>query len=288
MYKQYEPEILDRVHQMEKEILKCFIAICEKYQLRYFAAFGTLLGTIRHQGFIPWDDDVDVAMPREDYERFLAVAQKECGDAFFLQTVDTDPNYHLFFAKLRMRDTVFIEETLQKAGSVTGFYIDIFPYDAVPDDEREMKRQISRAERLEALLSISKVREPQIGNHGWFVNTGLKVVWKVLHFGAKLLRADRMIWKKCQQVFTRYQNAETQRLTCFCMEAERWLVYTKEIDELCSREFEDILVKVPAGYDAILRRNYGAYMELPPPEERVNHRPVAIKFPKEAEIRYEE
>ena len=97
-----------------------YIEICEKYHLRYFVAFGTLLGTVRHKGFIPWDDDIDVGMPREDYERFLQIAQKECGEEYFLQTVDTDPEYHLYFAKLRMNRTRFVENSLQRREALPG------------------------------------------------------------------------------------------------------------------------------------------------------------------------
>ena len=70
-YREYDTEILNRIKDVEKQILCKYIEICEKYHLRYFVAFGTLLGTVRHKGFIPWDDDIDVGMPREDYERFL-------------------------------------------------------------------------------------------------------------------------------------------------------------------------------------------------------------------------
>ena len=112
-YREYDTEILNRIKDVEKQILCKYIEICEKYHLRYFVAFGTLLGTVRHKGFIPWDDDIDVGMPREDYERFLQIAQKECGEEYFLQTVDTDPEYHLYFAKLRMNRTRFVENSLQ-------------------------------------------------------------------------------------------------------------------------------------------------------------------------------
>ena len=165
-YREYDTEILNRIKDVEKQILCKYIEICEKYHLRYFVAFGTLLGTVRHKGFIPWDDDIDVGMPREDYERFLQIAQKECGEEYFLQTVDTDPEYHLYFAKLRMNRTRFVENSLQKAGSVTGFYIDIFPYDEISDDEEEMEKQLNRAVRWGMILSIYKVKEPQIGQYG--------------------------------------------------------------------------------------------------------------------------
>ena len=88
-YRGYDEELLRRIKDSEKDILRKFILICEKYNLDYFVVFGTLLGTIRHEGFIPWDDDIDVGMLRTDYEKFLEVAQKECGEEYFIKTIVT-------------------------------------------------------------------------------------------------------------------------------------------------------------------------------------------------------
>ena len=146
-YRGYDEELLRRIKDSEKDILRKFILICEKYNLDYFVVFGTLLGTIRHEGFIPWDDDIDVGMLRTDYEKFLEVAQKECGEEYFIQTIDTDPNYHLYFAKMRMNNTVFVEDSLQKTTGNDGFYIDIFPYDVIPDDDIVMKKYMKKFRR---------------------------------------------------------------------------------------------------------------------------------------------
>lgn len=290
MYREYDAQILNRVRLMEKQILKEFISICEKYDLKYFVVFGTLLGTIRHKGFIPWDDDIDVGMPREDYDKFLDVAQKECGENFFLQTVDTDSKYHLYFAKLRMKDTEFVESVLQKAGSVSGFYIDIFPYDAIPDDEKECKKYIRKTVFYSMLLSANKVKEPQTAKGNMLVNFIKDVVWFVLHYGMKALRIKgERVWKKCVEVFTEYKNSESERLTTFSAEANRWIIYRKEIKDLDSFEFEELKVMVPRGYDTILKRNYGDYMKLPPVEQRVNHMPIRLRFPGErAFVSFEE
>ena len=126
MYREYDEKILTRIKNTEKDILIYFQDICEKYNLKYFAAFGTLLGTIRHGGFIPWDDDIDVAMPRKDYNRFLEIMQREENSRFSLQIPETDSKYHLTFAKLRMKNTKFLEERLVEADAQEGFYIDIF------------------------------------------------------------------------------------------------------------------------------------------------------------------
>ena len=263
--RQYDLELLERVHKVEKEILIKFITICEKYDLKYFVAFGTLLGTVRHKGFIPWDDDIDVAMPRKDYEFFLKIAQEECGTEYFLQTVDTDENYHLFFAKLRMKDTIFVESKLKHSKEMTGFYIDIFPYDFVPDDDNLMREQMKRAEFLGLLLSIKRSKEPQIGQYNLIKEKMLKFVCIVLHYGMKVFRVkDITLKKKCSCAFRKYERESTTRLTCFFPEAEKWLIKREEISELLTMPFEDIKVRVPKGYDAILRRNYGDYMQLPP------------------------
>ena len=246
-YREYDTEILNRIKDVEKQILCKYIEICEKYHLRYFVAFGTLLGTVRHKGFIPWDDDIDVGMPREDYERFLQIAQKECGEEYFLQTVDTDPEYHLYFAKLRMNRTRFVENSLQKSGSITGFYIDIFPYDEISDDEAEMEKQLNRAVRWGMILSIYKVKEPQIGQYGPAKDFVMRSIWHILH-GA---------------------------------DAKKWIIEKKEIEQLVDVPFENITVKIPCGYDAILTRCYGDYMKLPDEKDRVNHMPVEIQFPGE-------
>lgn len=289
MYREYVPEVLEKVQLMEKQILGKFIEICQEYNLKYFVAFGTLLGAVRHHGFIPWDDDIDVAMPRKDYDRFLQVAASECGNDYFVQTPESDSEYHLFFGKMRMEDSVFIESSLQKAGSRTGFYIDIFPYDALPESDEEMKKQLRRAERLAALFSINRVKEPQIGSYGAGKTAMLKLIWKTLHYGMRVLgiTGSRM-WKQCQKNFTRYEGPDVKRRTCFCMNAEKWIVFEDEIKNVLDMPFEDITVKVPEGYDRILRRNYGNYMELPPREQRVNHMPAAIQFPGENLIKYQE
>ena len=236
-YREYDTEILNRIKDVEKQILCKYIEICEKYHLRYFVAFGTLLGTVRHKGFIPWDDDIDVGMPREDYERFLQIAQKECGEEYFLQTVDTDPEYHLYFAKLRMNRTRFVENSLQKS---------------------------------------------QIGQYGPAKDFVMRSIWHILHGGMHLCGISaKMVWKKCNQAFMKKPEKGSSRMTTFAADAKKWIIEKKEMEQLVEVPFEDITVKIPCGYDAILTRCYGDYMKLPDEKDRVNHMPVEIQFPGE-------
>ena len=209
-YREYDTEILNRIKDVEKQILCKYIEICEKYHLRYYVAFRKRCSeTVRHKGFIPWDDDIDVGMPREDYEKFLQIAQKECGEEYFLQTVDTDPEYHLYFAKLRMNHTRFVENSLQKAGSVTGFYIDIFPYDEISDDEAEMEKQLNRAVRWGMILSIYKVKEPQIGQYGPAKDFVMRSIWHILHGGMHLCGISaKTVWKSATRHLCRNEEGK--------------------------------------------------------------------------------
>ena len=118
------------------EILVAFDKICKKYNLVYWLDHGTLLGAVRHRGFIPWDDDLDVTMPREDYEKFLIVAQKELPNHYFLQTQKTDKYYQNFFAKIRDRKSTLIDEWELKRDIKyhQGIYIDIFPLNSISNN----------------------------------------------------------------------------------------------------------------------------------------------------------
>lgn len=122
-----------RQFQMEElEILKEFARICDKYNLRYYLVGGTLLGAVRHRGFIPWDDDIDVAMLRHDYERFAKICQNELGNRYFYQNTETDPYYFLTYAKIRKNGTEVYEERFSTAKFHKGIFIDIFPLDFCP------------------------------------------------------------------------------------------------------------------------------------------------------------
>lgn len=123
---------LRRLQLAELEILDAFVLVCEKYGLRYYLVGGTLLGAIRHQGFIPWDDDIDVAMPREDYDRFADVAALALGPQYFYQSPETDPHYFLTYAKVRKNGTEVYEDRFRNSKFHKGLFIDIFPLDFCP------------------------------------------------------------------------------------------------------------------------------------------------------------
>lgn len=149
---------MKQLRQIELNILQNFIDVCEKLQIQYFVVQGTLLGTIRHQGFIPWDDDIDVGMLRADYEIFIKNGQDLLPDEYFIQTHDTDPAYPHGFAKVRNSHTAFVETTCKDIHMNHGIYIDVFPFDYYPDNwisQRifEVKKLLLRY-RIRCSLSI--------------------------------------------------------------------------------------------------------------------------------------
>ena len=123
--------VTQTLKQIQTNMLKEFIEICENNKLQYFVIYGTLLGTIRHKGFIPWDDDIDVIMARNYYETFMKIGQKSLSEHLFLQNHITDKNYLCNFAKIRNNETTFIEIATQNIDINHGVYIDIFPLDGL-------------------------------------------------------------------------------------------------------------------------------------------------------------
>ena len=127
-----DKDVLRKVQLLQLKIAKEIKRICDKNNIDYILDSGTLLGAVRHKGFIPWDDDMDIAMTREEYNRFIDVAKIELGEEYFLQTWDTDNNYPMPFAKVRLNDTRYIENVFENANMHQGIYVDIFPYDVWP------------------------------------------------------------------------------------------------------------------------------------------------------------
>lgn len=122
-------EILKKVQNYQIEILDEVVRICQKHGLQYFIIAGNLIGAIRHKGFIPWDDDIDIAMMREDYNKFLRIASEEIDSRFLVDYVENNENYYLPFAKIRIKDSLY-EESVQKSyQGPKGIWIDIFPLD---------------------------------------------------------------------------------------------------------------------------------------------------------------
>ena len=126
--------VLDKLHSVQIEILDEIVGICDKHNLTYFLIGGTLLGAVRHKGFIPWDDDLDIAMPREDYEKFLKIAKTELDKKYYLHDISIDKNYWQPFIKIRKNNTLFDEKMIDNIETHKGIFVDVFPFDNLKRD----------------------------------------------------------------------------------------------------------------------------------------------------------
>ena len=131
---------LTNIQQIEYEMLKALLKCCEKLKIKVYLIGGSALGAVRHHGFIPWDDDIDVAMMRQDFERFITYGQEYLPEYIFLQSRLSEPNLLINFAKIRDSRTTFIESSLKNSKINHGVFIDVFPFDYFPDNEHDKKR----------------------------------------------------------------------------------------------------------------------------------------------------
>lgn len=259
------------------EILKEFDRVCKENNLRYYLFAGTLLGAIRHKGIIPWDDDIDVAMPRADYNKLLELSATEFGEKFFLQTPATDKGYHKAFAKLRNSETTEIPYVDAAFDYNHGVFIDIFPLDEVSDDHRKFKKQLSKMKICVKLLHFAGRMDSGIGSLG--LNKSKKIVYMLLWFPYKLGVFDSAkVFLKYNKLCSRFEGNGNRRIgtIAFSFDSERFIYERKDFDEIIKVPFENILTVAPKNYDAILRKTYGDYMK--PVKQKSEHGDVILNL----------
>ena len=198
-------EELKAIQKIEFEILCKFADICDKHEFRYFLDAGTLLGAVRHKGFIPWDDDIDVGMPRKDYDEFIKIGQRELGELYFLQTKETDPKAPFSFAKVRKQGTEFIEWNKRHIKMNHGIFIDVFPYDLLP--ESESQSYIKKCRRLNKIFFYKMIPDRAARpkkSLKWVTGAVVKrIIYYLLKFtSTKKLKSEMDKW------FAKYKDTE--------------------------------------------------------------------------------
>jgi lipopolysaccharide cholinephosphotransferase len=274
------PEELRQLHAVQLELLAEFDRICARLQLPYQIAAGTLLGAVRHGGFIPWDDDVDVIMRRADYERLLDEAPALLGEMFFLQCWRTDPGFQQFFAKLRRHGSRF-RQVGEREAMHHGIFLDIFPLDAVAPDRRRWRFRYSCLRGSFTLVSALRrlALHPDKGNL-----SSAHPAWRQ-YLGPWLQRGLAVVpwwfWPAILDRLLRSMAALTDdRLTCL---ASGWMTMDRvrqlnrpvaEWEQTVLLPFEGRLLPATACYEQALARLYGDYRTPPPPDRRHPGHPV--------------
>lgn len=270
----YTDEQLKKIQELEFKNFLVFDEVCKKIGVNWFVYGGTMIGAVRHKGFVPWDDDFDVAMPRADYEKFVKEAPAVLPQEYHLQTPYTDKKTPYSFSKLRLKGTTYIEYVYHKLDIEKGVYIDIYPIDNLPDSDEDFYRQYKAFHRLAVLYAWkqSPYIDKKCNKISYLVKQTMKfVVWVLLK-----LVPQKCIIKKMDKISKRYNNTKTSRMGN--------LYYPKpvnvftEIFPLVDGEFEGQPVKLPKCWDQHLKSRYGNYMEMPPPEKRIGHKPYILEF----------
>ena len=269
-----ERELLRKVQLTQLEIAKEIKRVCEENDIRYFLADGSFLGAVRHGGFIPWDDDMDMGMMRSDYEKFCRIAPSKLKPEYCLQTWYTEPNYGLPFGKVVKRNTVYLENKKSRRLQENGFYVDIFPFDYVPEDPSE------RAAHARKLLAIYRVKLMKSGYKPWMEND--RIIWKkrvgYLYYQLKsLFVSQKELARAYDALAVSYLDSS---VVCEQSALPKPDYYESAwCEELADYIFEGETFKGPKDYDKFLTALYGDYMQLPPEDQRENrHQIVEIDF----------
>lgn len=264
-----DQQTLHRLQLTQLEIMKVVDRVCRENEIPYSLYGGTLLGAVRHKGFIPWDDDLDICMLREDYDRFIEVWQSQDIDDYLLENIDTNSSFTQSFTKIRKRNTVFMQPFETNVDYHTGIFIDIFPLDRVPEGKWRRKMQM-----LSACFYQLYIREYPDNSS------------KLFHLCTKALLAatPKKLYPKCIRFFFRryakYNGDKT--LSCADFSIVRTMKNLLPFDILDSTvllPFEDTELMAFKDWDASLRLSYGDYMQLPPVEQRrPGHNPIRVEF----------
>lgn len=266
---------MDKIHSLELKIALEIRRICEKHNIAYFLIAGTLLGAVRHGGFIPWDDDMDIGMLRKDYERFLEVCVEELGEEFLLQTWDTDPDYPFSFGKIRLKGTHIVEGFSENSDpEKNGLFVDIFPFDSVPDDPKQQKKQARFYFLCKRILWIKK---------GMGVNMKKgSLKQRIKYYGFSLiccLIPYNVVKKHYQRIQTKYNDLQTQKVvTDGSYSYDKESLERKWVTNLDTVTFENEQFLSFREKYVYLTYFYGDYMKLPPKEKRNRHQMLNVDF----------
>ena len=278
-YQEYDPETLRRLQRVLRMMLADFDALCRKHGIRYFAGGGTAIGAVRHHGMIPWDDDIDLNLLREDYEKFLSVAETEYGDKYYVLNARKYPGYPLPTTRWCLRGTVFREECMSHLDLPFGIFLDIYAFDPLPDDDRAARRQWRRAWLWGKLLTLRQVPSPVLYVRGFRARL-VAAACRIGHAVLKILFRPSFLARKAESWARRSEGRPDCARAAWMFDT---VPYLSVVDAGASRRtrsvpFDGGTIELAEDCEDYLARRFGDYMTVPPPDRRHNHPPKALDF----------
>lgn len=258
---------LEELKQIELEILKDFKNICEKENIMYSLLAGTIIGAVRHKGFIPWDDDIDICMPRDEYTKFVKYC-KNNETPFLLINNETDKNYGYMFAVLSNPKTKIVEHVGNRYDIDMGVHIDIFIYDAMGNTYEEAVKNYNKSRFSRELLVAANWKKYSKSKTHSIIYEPIRLCFFLLSRFVNFSKQIRKIEKKYTS--KSFYDSEFVGNLCSDMRA-RSIIEQSAFDSYVELEFEKETFKVFKGYETYLKNVYGDYMQLPPVEKRVTH-----------------
>lgn len=259
-------ESLREVQIIELNILKYIDKICKENGLIYFLAGGTLLGAVRHRGFIPWDNDLDISMPRPDYDRFIQLLNEESkkqNTPYELLALENDKRYCCPFIKVVDNRTFLKDGDYQKyKGGSMGVFVDVFPIDGLKSNEEHYINQVLKMRNKCINLGLSFAK---------YDNLNLKEIIKLSMYKFMYAKKNRELLLDRIQDFFRENDFYTSKfvMSTFGLRGEKEVILQEYFANSIKIQFEDSLFPAPIGYKEYLIQMYGDYMKLPPEEKRV-------------------
>ncbi len=273
----YKKEDLARLHGELLDIMAEIIRVCEVCGIPYFIQGGTAIGALFNKGIVPWDDDIDIGMTRADYERFLRLAPGCLRPQYFLEWFGTESNTPFYFAKVKKNGTLFVEEMFRNMDIHHGIFVDIFPYDRIPDNPL-----LERIHRFRSRFWINCFIGKQIWLWRWCGRCEIDAPLPKSFAGClpvkivcSLLSRERIYAKMCR-VLGAYNGRDCKRVNIVRMPKDQ--IPRADIENAVMMPFGGMTVRAPRNIEAYLRHHYPNLRPELPEEEQINHAPYRLSF----------
>ncbi len=257
---------LRKIQLIELDILKEIDRVCQKHDIKYFLDCGTALGAVRHKGFIPWDDDIDIGMTRENYNKFIKIAPLELTENYFLQSLETEKKCPHLFAKVMKKNTLYMSWAWKNIDIPQGIWVDIFPYDYCTDEDDKSIKDFRLLSKIYGYKMIPNRFLKDDGTIKWKL---VSVVRKLLYYLLFLYPQKKLI-NQIDKVLNSF-NKNNKKYSIPLVFPEILKLEKKIVEDLQVVEFEDSFFPITKYIHEYLTLRYGDYMKLPPEEKRVGH-----------------